>query len=122
LEQKDIGNASEMLRISSGDLMRTKQKLFIENLCYGKDTRGKTGGKKVSNLLIEGENDRNPFELGGEDLAHVLICVICKITECARVEVPLRVSRRLAENDGTVVIAEVQPSDLAVDAVLSDGA
>jgi hypothetical protein len=101
--------------------MRTKQKLFIENLCYGKDTR-KNRRKKVSNLLIEGENDRNPFELGGEDLAHVLICVICKITECARVEVPLRVSRRLAENDGTVVIAEVQPSDLAVDAVLSDGA
>jgi hypothetical protein len=37
------------------------------------------------------------------------------------VEVPLRVPRRLAENNGTVVIAKVQPSDLAVDAVLADG-
>jgi hypothetical protein len=97
-----------------------KQKLFVESMLWKRDTR-KNRRKKVSNLLIEGENDRNPFELGGEDLAHVLICVICEITECTRVEVPLRVPRRLAENNGTVVIAKVQPSDLAVDAVLADG-
>jgi hypothetical protein len=97
-----------------------KQKLFVESMLWKRDTR-KNRRKKVSNLLIERENDRNPFKLRGEDLAHVLICVICEITECTRVEVPLRVPRRLAENNGTVVIAKVQPSDLAVDAVLADG-
>jgi hypothetical protein len=82
-------------------------------------------GKPIKNRLIqvlEGEKDSNSFEFRSENLAQVLVRVICKITERARVEVTLRVSRRVAENDGPVVIAQVQPSDLAVDAVRADGA
>jgi hypothetical protein len=115
--------------------MRTKQKLFIvyfameKPLGLGitgfrrrKQTRTKKSTKESSIQLIEREENSNSFELRRNNLAHVLICVVREVAESARMEVSFRVSRRVAEHDGTVVIAQVQPSDLAVDVVLASGA
>jgi hypothetical protein len=70
--------------------------------------------------LIKGEENRNTIVLGGKKVAHILICVVCEVTEGAGVRIPVHVLRWLTENDRLMHIAQVQPLDDSMDAILAD--